>query len=407
MHPQERAGDLIAVKMLGGFSMTYKGQEIALGRNSSARFVQLLQLVWLQGSRGITKEKLVEELYDREVINNVNSSFNTLVYRMRLQMQNAGLPEGEYIVRRNGVYVPDERVPVWVDALEFEELMLRADGSAGLAERVSCCQAAFELYQGDLLADKVNQLWVYEKGVKYKRMFAKCVRILGESARGNRDYAAMETVYNKAVRLYPLEDWESDLLEALLAGGKFKKARQLYNKTVRLYSNERGLTPPERMLEIYRRMGEKNVSPSGTLEEIFDSLTESPDEGFGPGAYYCAYSSFMDIYHLLSRNMERTGMSIYLMMCVLVDYEGKPISNEEKLKERSEALRTAIRTSLRQGDVFTQYSASQFLILVMNVRGGDCAAISRRISDKLRAMTSNQADLAYQVKPVAGSPPAG
>ncbi len=401
MYSQKNVEHGIMVRMLGGFTVTYDGREVALGRNSSARFVQLLQMVWLQGRRGITKEKLVENLYDRDEISNMNSSFNTLVYRLRRQMQSAGLPEGDYIVRKNGVYVADESVPVWVDALEFEEQMTRADSTGSQTERAACYRAAFDLYQGDLLPGGANQFWIYEKVVKYKRLFEKCVSALGEYARENRDFAAMEAVYNKAVQLYPLEDWESDLLDAMLANGKFRQAQQFYNKTVRLYAEKLNFSPPERMVEIYKRMNGKKRHHSSTLEAVQELLKEPSDDPAGFGAYYCSFSGFTDIYRLLSRNMDRSGISMYLMLCTLVDYEGKEIYNEEKQKERSEALCTAIRASLRQGDVFARYSASQYLILVTNVRDEDCAAIFRRISLKLRIMTSNQADIVYQVKAIS------
>ena len=38
--------------------------------------------------------------------------------------------------------------------------------------------------------------------------------------------------------------------------------------------------------------------------------------------------------------MERTGRSIYLMLCTVVDYEGKMIQNQEKIKS---ALRGTLR----------------------------------------------------------------
>ena len=40
---------ILTVRMLGGFSLSYQGEEIVLGRNTTAKFVQLLQLLWLRG----------------------------------------------------------------------------------------------------------------------------------------------------------------------------------------------------------------------------------------------------------------------------------------------------------------------------------------------------------------------
>ena len=391
-----------AVRMLGGFTVFYDGREVALGRNGSARFMQLLQLVWLQGNGGISKEKLVESLYDREKITNINSSFNTLVYRMRQQMTAIGLPDAEYVVRRKGLYTADEKIPVWVDALEFERLVLEGDRAESEEEKLRCYQGAFELYQGDLLLGVSSGLWVLEKSVRYKRLFGRCVQWLGDYAKRGRDYQAMEVYYSKAVALYPLEEWEIGLIDTLLTMGEYKRAYKLYDRTVRLYSDELGLPPPDKMLDCYRRMSEKMVHLPCSLEEVHDLLKESENENGGvDGAYYCSYPSFIDAYRLLSRNMERSGFSMYLILCTITDYEGKAVQNEEKLKVRSAAVNEAIRTSLRRGDIFTKYSASQYLILAMNLRREDCDTIYRRLNAKLKNIVSSQARLNYQAMSIA------
>ncbi len=99
--------------------------------------------------------------------------------------------------------------------------------------------------------------------------------------------------------------------------------------------------------------------------------------------------------------MERSGISMYLMMCTLVDYEGKVLHDQEKLKVRAEALGEAIHRCLRRGDVFTRYSASQYLILLMNLQQEDCEMLYRRISAKLKELISQQAEIRYQVASIA------
>ena len=54
----------LTVRMLGGFSLSYQGEEIVLGRNTTAKFVQLLQLLWLRGDKGISKQQIVRCLYE-------------------------------------------------------------------------------------------------------------------------------------------------------------------------------------------------------------------------------------------------------------------------------------------------------------------------------------------------------
>ena len=82
----------LTVRMLGGFSLSYQGEEIVLGRNTTAKFVQLLQLLWLLGDKGISKQQIVRCLYEDDELSNPNNSFNNLIFQMRKQMVAAGLP---------------------------------------------------------------------------------------------------------------------------------------------------------------------------------------------------------------------------------------------------------------------------------------------------------------------------
>ena len=100
---ENRMFGTMEIRMLGGFTISYDGQEIALGRSSTAKFIQLLQIVWLHGEKGISKEQVMNSLYDREQVSNINNSLNNLIYRMRRQMVQAGLPEAMYICNQDGL----------------------------------------------------------------------------------------------------------------------------------------------------------------------------------------------------------------------------------------------------------------------------------------------------------------
>lgn len=88
---EEKRGDfavqsrknILSVYMLGRFSVEYGGQILSLGRNSSSKLIQLLQIVWLAGEKGVTKDDLAGMLYDRDSLSSLSNSLNNLVYRLR------------------------------------------------------------------------------------------------------------------------------------------------------------------------------------------------------------------------------------------------------------------------------------------------------------------------------------
>lgn len=89
----------IQVRMLGGFSIMYDGEEVVLNSNSTLKYMLLLQLMLLKGagnSQGLSKNQLVTALYEGADVSNSNNSVNNLLYQLRRQLSKAGLP-GEII----------------------------------------------------------------------------------------------------------------------------------------------------------------------------------------------------------------------------------------------------------------------------------------------------------------------
>ncbi len=381
----------LEVRMLGGFSLTYDGDEIVLGRNTTAKFVQLLQIVWLRGEKGVSKSQIVRCLYDNDELSNPNNSFNNLIFQMRKQMVAAGLPRMNYIVRVGKVYVPDPDVALRIDVQDFADALEKAHSADSDEDKWKAYSAAFDLYRGELLPEASTRTWVITDSVQLREKFNEAASWLGNYYKTNHDYDAMYRVFEKASRIYPDNDWQAYQIEALILKEDYKAAYQLYDKTVHQYSDEMGLPPSEKMLENYRRMSQKITSSPGRITEIQSSLQEDPVSG----AYYCSYPSFIDTYHVLERNMERTGYSVFLLLCTLVDYEGKPIQNREKLDERSNTLKGCIGVALRRGDIFTKYSASQYLILLVGSNREGCDVVARRISRELKAKEGTRAEVNY------------
>jgi hypothetical protein len=81
-----------------------------------------------------------------------------------------------------------------------------------------------------------------------------------------------------------------------------------------------------------------------------------------PGAFYCEYEVFRNVYRIEARAAARTGDSNYL--CLFTVSEKKSAEVDRKRMNRvMEHLRSAISLSLRRGDVFSRYSVMQYIVL--------------------------------------------
>lgn len=398
MGRMEDAG--LYVQMLGGFSVSYKGKEVILGRKSTLKYIQMLQLIWLQGQKGIRKDKLIEALYGWSDVQDANNSVNNLVHQIRKHMKAAGLPKSEYIILKEGIYQTDPVFPVRTDIEEFEDLTESGFRAQNRKERERCFRGAFDLYQGEILPAISTEIWVIERQLELKKVFIDCVEQLGICYQESRSYQELEQIYEKTARIYPCDSWEIGQIDALLEQGENKKALEIYQRMTREYMERMGLPPTPEMMACYDRINKKSRDIPGNIEEVRHDLEEYVEHPIA-GAYFCSYQSFVDLCHVVRRSMERQGRSVFLMLCTLVDYEGKTIRNKEKLQERSKVLEEVIYSCLRESDAFTQYNPSQYLILLTGINQENCEIVYRRIKAGLQERLGSRAAVLYEVSSLA------
>ena len=397
---------ILQVNMFGGLAITYEGKNISIGKNKTAKYVQLLEIVWLSGEAGIQKEQLTGILYDREEQSNLSNSFNNLIYQLHKQIKKSGLPDHDYVVNRDGIFFADEAVELDSDVLRFVHNIEQARAAEDEADMISFYRAAFDEYRSEVLPELATQEWLIIKSVQYQKMYAEAVVALGSYYEKKKDYETMHRIYKKAAELYPDDEWQIGEINALIGMEAFKEAYAVYDETVRYYTDELGVTPSNDLLDCYDKMSRQITNTPGKILQIRDGILEHRGAvaGEDDGAYDCSFPSFIDAYHILSRNMERSGQSVYMMLLNIVDYEGKRITNAAKLETRAKLLQEAITLTLRQGDTFCKYSASQYLLLLVGTNKESCKTVYRRLLNKFKLLAGPRTELEYSVVSLADLP---
>ena len=397
---------ILQVNMFGGLAITYEGKNVSIGKNKTAKYIQLLEIVWLAGEAGIQKDQLTGILYDREEQSNLSNSFNNLIYQMHKQMDRAGLPELDYVVNKDGVFFTDENVVIDSDVLRFKDNIVKARQQKNEADSIPYYKAAFDEYRAEILPELATAEWLIIKSVQLQKMYAESVIALGSYYEERKDFEEMHHVFKKAAELYPDDEWQIGEINALIGMEAFKEAYAVYDETVRYYTDELGVTPSNDLLECYEKMSRQITNVPGKILQIRDGILEhrgavsDNDEG----AYDCSFPSFIDAYHILSRNMERSGQSVYMMLLNIVDYEGKKITNQAKLETRAKLLQEAISLTLRQGDTYCKYSASQYLLLLVGTNKESCKTVYRRLLNKFKLLAGPRTELEYSVVSLADLP---
>lgn len=98
------------------------------------------------------------------------------------------------------------------------------------------------------------------------------------------------------------------------------------------------------------------------------------------GAYRVEYEGFKHIYHFVSRGIGRTGQTVQMVLFTLNYIKSMGIT-PEMLNKAMKELERAIIVSLRQGDVTTQYSSFQYVVLLMSASEDNAEKIAQRIYD--------------------------
>ncbi len=119
--------------------------------------------------------------------------------------------------------------------------------------------------------------------------------------------------------------------------------------------------------------------------QMADICEELRERDRGQGAYPCSLPSFIDIYRIMVRSMGRRGPRAVLVICSLKDAQGR-IPADKDLTERQMDLLCKLVTAVTQrGSVYTRYSASQLLLLLLGSSPEREDALMRQLEDLWKA----------------------
>jgi len=368
----------IKVTMLGGFSVSFEGKQMALERNGTTKAMQLLQILLIRGTEGVTSQELQQFLYARDEVSNPVNNLNVTIFRLRKFLADSVLPEGNYIQFAESRYRWVSEVKTEVDAVEFLDAAKIAENEDDPSERLPLLRNACHLYSGPFLPMLESMDWVIIYASKCRDAYFEVLSSTCEMMDELRSYDEELELCSKAAVYYPYEEkWQLKRMDCLLALRRYTDAMKVYDEVSSLYFEDLGIRPSEEMLSRFRTMSSEAQEIYSPLEEIKKMLQEKERPA---GAYYCSYPSFIDCYRMVVRTIERSGQSVYLMLCTLSNRSDEPLEAGTQLRMAAACVRDAARASLRRGDFFTRFSPNQFLMLLQGTNRENCMVAAERIT---------------------------
>ena len=383
-------GEPLQISMLGGFSLAYLGgAAIDYQSNRSNKLWMVLAYLLTHRGKQITQDELIDILWADEDIDNPANTLKTLRHRLCSMLDELGGMPGKEMIRYNhGIYAWNEEVDCIIDIDQFSTYCALAEQEQNPEQKASYYLNAIEYYGGDFLPKLSSEMWVMSTHAyyhaEYLRVVKKCIALL----QGTKRYYEIITVCRKAVAIEPYdEELHRELIYALVNTGAKQSALSHYEKVKETFYREFGLNLSEDLVELYKQI----IAESNDYEVDLSIIKEQLQEEAAPGAFYCEYALFKEIYRLMTRMLERNGQSVYLCLISVTDKNGKRIVNTKKQSEAVGKLRTAIQFSLRRGDVFTRYSVSQYLVLLSAINYENTEMVLDRIQANFKRDNPNLA----------------
>lgn len=372
---------ILQVKTFGEFSITYNGKSLFERKIGETQFTSLVQLLIHERENGVSREQMETELFADREVENVHHALQSVIYNAKKRLRKAGLPDINYIEIKNGIVYWTKEIEVWEDDSEFERLYKEVENEKDTDARIMYLEQMFKIYSGEFLTTRQSVMWVAAEARRYEAMFQECVKEAAAIYRSRQEYMQLESLGKYAAAMEPFAEWESLNMEAMVALGRYEEATNLYADTAERYFKERGVKPSKKLLDSLNQLGNQVIHSYEVLDNIQESLKE---QGCAErkGAYLCSYPMFRGIYQQLVRMLERSGQSIYIMLCTIVDSKGMPMKEGAQLESLSKRLEQAICTAVRSSDVVNHYSKGQYLVLLINTTREDCEIIQKRINQK-------------------------
>lgn len=143
---------------------------------------------------------------------------------------------------------------------------------------------------------------------------------------------------------------------------------------------------------------EKSTSEEKQLD-LKQLMRKISERKYHQGAYSVEYGRFTNIYQFIARNVERSKQQVQIIM-FHIDEDARD-EGGARLEDSLMLLETAIIHSLRRGDVTTQFSPMQQIVVLMNASMENGVIVAHRIINKYNHLAGPKAlGISYEIREI-------
>lgn len=371
---------VIYVRLLGIGSVSVGEHSLRATDSHSKKLWILLAYMLLYRNREISQNELVDLLWEKEKSSNPAGALKTLTHRLRRFLEGLHYPE-PLIISHHGSYAFNPAVPCEIDVEEFSELCRKAEKQKGTDMQADQLKQALAIYKGNFLPESKDSIWAASLSTQYHALYLQSVRTLIELLLQKEAYAEAANLCWKALNYVPYEESiHYYLISSLYLSGSSQAALVQYTASRDLFLSRFSKLPSERFQELYKVIS----SSRNGIETDLDFIQQDLSEHHPRGSFFCEYETFKEIYRLQLRIIKRTQASVYLCLITVIHAAAGDQLNRSMLQ-----LKEIILQFLRGCDIFSRYSASQYLLLICAPEQHAMKMILERISAQYHLLNSD------------------
>lgn len=372
----------LIINMFDEFSIA-NGEFIIMDKlNRSKKMWELLGYLILNRDRTIPYSELIDLLWPEDESKDPSTALKVLVHRTRLTLKKLHLEKDDaLILYYQSKYGWNPEISCTLDIDLFENACHKAEECADKKEHLVWLMEAISLYKGEFLKGLSSEPWVMQTSTYYSTKFLKIAKEAAELLLEVQQYDELINVCRKAISYAPYDEcFYIYFLKTLLYTNQIQKALEQYQYISELFYNELGISPSEELVSVYKEIVKRNHSSEMNLEIIQKKIQED----YVRGALLCRYVFFKTLYQIKARDVSRGKETAYIGLLNVLDSSGNDFTNLATLTSIMDALEVVVQFSMRQGDAFTRYSSSQFLILLPSTTEKTSALVMQRIVENYR-----------------------
>ena len=372
----------IQVSMLGGCSLTCNGKTLDGKNVRSKRIWTLLEYLITYRFRCIPQDELIDLLYQEDKSGLPSGALKTLIHRAREALASLELADGKDIILKcaNGYrWNPD--LPMELDTERFESLLRDAMLRPEETERLRLRLEALELYKGDYLPDASADIWAMSINTYFHYRYMSVVNEVLETLVARGSFGEVVGIVEKAIAIDPyVESLYYNLILALMNTNRMQAAREQYDRMKRLFYGEFGIAPSKELQALYKKLVKSENGVEKDMKVVSAELCQNKTE---TGAFFCEYEIFQDVFRKELSAAGRESRPVHICLINADGKEGEALS-PQKQDTVMRRLGSCIRNNLREGDIFSRYSVSQFILLLPLASYKDSEKVLERLTKRYR-----------------------